>query len=71
MPLPPPSKLHARPSHSSRFYHLHNSGWGIQIVGHLIMTFSPHTCHFMYLQRKIKHMLLKSRKPTQSVNSWI
>jgi hypothetical protein len=27
-----------RPSHSSRFYHPHNSGWGVQIVKLLIMT---------------------------------
>jgi hypothetical protein len=26
-------------SHSSRFYHPHNSGWGVQIIKHLIMKF--------------------------------
>jgi hypothetical protein len=30
-----------RPSHSSRFYHTHNSGWGVQIIKLLIMRFSP------------------------------
>ena len=31
MPLPSPYVLHARPSHSSRFYHPHNIGWAVQI----------------------------------------
>jgi hypothetical protein len=30
-----------RPTHSSRFYYPHNSGWGIQIMELLIMKFSP------------------------------
>jgi hypothetical protein len=30
-PLPHPSYM-ARPSHSSRFYQPHNSGWGVQII---------------------------------------
>ena len=30
-----------RPSHSSRFYHPHNIGWGVQIIKLLIMYFSP------------------------------
>ena len=29
------------PSHSSRFYHPHNIGWGIQIVKLLVMQFPP------------------------------
>jgi hypothetical protein len=29
------------PSHCSRFYHPHNSGWGVQIIQLLIMKFSP------------------------------
>jgi hypothetical protein len=29
------------PFHSSRFYHPHNSGWGVQIMKLLIMQFSP------------------------------
>jgi hypothetical protein len=28
------------PSHSSRFYHPHNSGWGVKIMELLIMKFS-------------------------------
>jgi hypothetical protein len=29
------------PSLSSRFYHLHNIGWGVQVIKLLIMKFSP------------------------------
>ena len=29
--------LHARPSHSSRFYHPNNIGWGVQIIKLLFM----------------------------------
>jgi hypothetical protein len=32
------------PSHSSRFYHSHNIGWGIQTMKLLIMKFSPLPC---------------------------
>jgi hypothetical protein len=35
-PLPRPSYM-SRPSHSSRFYHPHNSGWGVQIMKLLII----------------------------------
>ena len=35
-PIQPPLLTHTRhmpsPSHSSRFYHLHNIGWGVQII---------------------------------------
>ena len=35
-PIRPPLLTHTRhmpsPSHSSRFYHLHNIGWGVQII---------------------------------------
>jgi hypothetical protein len=37
-PLTQPSYM-PRPSHYSRFYHLHNSGWGVQIMKLLIMKF--------------------------------
>jgi hypothetical protein len=30
-----------RQSHSSRFYHPHSIGWGVQIMKLLIMEFSP------------------------------
>jgi hypothetical protein len=36
-----------RPSHSSRFCHTHNSGWGLQIIALLIMKFPPHPCHVL------------------------
>jgi hypothetical protein len=29
----------SRLSHSSRFYHPHNSGWGVQIMKHFIRKF--------------------------------
>jgi hypothetical protein len=38
---PPPTTLHARLSQSSRFYHPHNIGWGVQIIKLFIMKFSP------------------------------
>jgi hypothetical protein len=31
----------SRPSNSSRFYHPHNSGWGVGITKLLIMKFFP------------------------------
>jgi hypothetical protein len=34
-----------RTSHSSRFYHPHNNGWGVQIMKLLIMKFSPLLCY--------------------------
>jgi hypothetical protein len=39
-PLPHPSYM-SLPSHSSRFYHPHNSGWVLQNMKLLIMKFSP------------------------------
>jgi hypothetical protein len=38
LPLPHPCYM-PRPTHSSRFYHPHNSGWGVQVMELLIMTF--------------------------------
>ena len=35
----------SRPSHSSRFYHPHNIGWGVQIIKLLIVLFSPLSCY--------------------------
>jgi hypothetical protein len=43
--LPNPSYM-PLPSHSSRFYHPHSSGWGLQIMELLIMNFS--LCYFIY-----------------------
>jgi hypothetical protein len=39
-----------RPSHFSRFYHPHNSGWGLQIMELFIMKFSPHPCYLVPLR---------------------
>jgi hypothetical protein len=41
---PPPSALHARPSHSSRFYH--------QTMKLVIMKFSPLPCYLVPLRPK-------------------
>jgi hypothetical protein len=38
-----------RPSHSSRFYHPHNSGWGLQFITFLIMKFTPLPCYLVYV----------------------
>jgi hypothetical protein len=35
------------PSHSSRFYHPHNSEWGIQIMELLMKKFSPLPCYLV------------------------
>ena len=44
-PIRPPLLTHTRhmpsPSHSSRFYHPHNIGWGVQIIQLLAMRRSP------------------------------
>jgi hypothetical protein len=48
LPLPHSCYM-PRPSHSSRFYHPHNSWWGVQIVELLIMKFSPHPCYLVPL----------------------
>jgi hypothetical protein len=40
------------PSHSSRFHHPHNIGWGVQIMKLLIMKFSPLRCYLVPLRPK-------------------
>jgi hypothetical protein len=42
-----------RPSNSSRFYHPHNSGWGVQIMMLLIINFSPQPCYIVPLSLKV------------------
>jgi hypothetical protein len=56
----------SRPSHSSRFCHPHNSGWGVQIMKVLIMKFSPLPCYPVPLTPKYspKHPILKHSQPT-------
>jgi hypothetical protein len=41
-----------RRSHSSRFNHPHNSGWGVQIMKLLIMKFSPLPCYLVPFRPK-------------------
>jgi hypothetical protein len=57
LPFPQPSYI-PRPSHFSRFYHPHNSGWGVQIMKLLIMKFSPLPCNLVPLRPK--YSLLES-----------
>jgi hypothetical protein len=38
--------------HSSRFYHPHNSGWGVRINKVLVMKFSPHPCYLVPVRSK-------------------
>jgi hypothetical protein len=51
---PPHPSYPPRRSHSSRFYHPHNSGWGVQIMELLSMKFSPHPCYLVPLRRVLK-----------------
>jgi hypothetical protein len=50
-----------RPSHSSRFYHQHNSRRGVQIMELLIMKFFPQSCYLVPLRPKYspQHPILK------------
>ena len=40
-PSLPLTRYMLRPSHSSRFYHPHNTGWGVKVMKLLIVQFSP------------------------------
>jgi hypothetical protein len=64
-PLPHPSYMPLT-SHSSRLYHSHNIGWGVQIIQLLIMYFSPFPCHLVPLRPKYspQHPILKHPQPT-------
>ena len=42
-----------RPTHSSRFDHTNNPGWGVQIIKLLIMYFSPLLCYLIPLHSSI------------------
>jgi hypothetical protein len=64
---PPPQPCYMPcTSHSSWFYHLHNSGWGVQIMKLLIMMFSAFPCHLIPLRPKYspQHPILKHPQPT-------
>jgi hypothetical protein len=39
-------------SSHSRFYHPHNSGWGVQIIKLLVIKFSPPPCYLVLLRSK-------------------
>jgi hypothetical protein len=49
-----------RPSHSSRFYHPQNIGWGVQIMKLFVMKFSPLPCEVLNNGFK-KWMITKGR----------
>jgi hypothetical protein len=55
-----------RPSDSSRFYHPHNIGSGVQITKLLIMKFSPLPCYLVPRRHKYspQHPILKHPQPT-------
>ena len=64
-PIRPPLLTHMRhmpdPSHSSRFYHPHNIGWGVQIIQLLVMQ-SPPFPHYLVPPRSkysSQHHILK------------
>jgi hypothetical protein len=59
-----------RPSHSSRFHHPNNSGWGVEIMKLLIMKFSSVACNLVPLMPKYspKHHILKQRQPTNLIS---
>jgi hypothetical protein len=52
-----------RPSHYSRFYHPHNSEWGVQIMKPLIIKFSPLPCILLDVNKNVK----KDIRPTFNV----
>ena len=55
----------SRSSHSSRFDHPDNVGWGVQFIKFLIMYFSPITCYPVSLRPKYsQHPVLKHPQPT-------
>jgi hypothetical protein len=50
--LRPYRRYMPRSSHSSRFYHPHNIGWGVEIMKILIMKFSQFPCFLVPLRSK-------------------
>jgi hypothetical protein len=60
---PPYPSYMPRSSHSSRFYHPHNSGWGLEIMKLVIIKISP---HLVPLRPKYspQHPILKNPQPT-------
>jgi len=62
----PHTRYMPRPSHSSRFYHPKNIGWGVQIIKLLVMKFSPLPCQLVPLRSKYspQHPFLKHPQNT-------
>jgi hypothetical protein len=48
----PHTRYTPRLSHSSRFYHPNNGGWGVQIIKLFIMQFAPFSRHLVPLRPK-------------------
>jgi hypothetical protein len=63
---PPHPSYMPQPSYSSRFYHPHDSGWGVQIMMLLIMKFSPLPCYLVHLRPKYspQHPIFKHPQST-------
>jgi hypothetical protein len=61
-----------RPSHSSRFFHPHSSGWAVQIMELLIMKFSPLPCYLVPLRSSWNKNKWEKRKVCAEpcVNVW-
>jgi hypothetical protein len=54
-----------RPSHSSWFYHPHNSGWGVPIMKLLIVKFPSLSCYLVPLRPKYsQHPIIQHPQPT-------
>jgi hypothetical protein len=51
-PVPSPSTLHAPSILPSRFYHPHNTGWGVQIMTFLTIKFYILLCYLVPLRPK-------------------
>jgi len=61
----PHTRYMPRSSHSSRFFHPNNIGWGVQIIKLLISSFSPLPCYLVPLRPKYssQHLILKHIVP--------
>jgi hypothetical protein len=61
----PHKRYMPRPSHSSRFYHPKNTGWGVEIIKLLMMYFSPLPCYLVPLKLQYSPQLpvLKHSQP--------
>jgi hypothetical protein len=59
LPLPH-QRYMPRPSHSFRFYHPRNIGWGVQIIKLLVMKLSPLPCYLVPLGPNILNTLFSN-----------